>query len=197
MYNNLALRKKLVGELLKTIRSIDQQAISNDTFENGLHTVSSEPYYAEMAYKSVVIREKTIIDREKKCIATKHNSSIDNQNKYCMNEIVIAVDMQGKCHLRKEDVADSEKNWKCSVMCKKMNNEDKQSIINLKNAFSEESVEEVRDLLQNLDSGCEHGHYSKPYDIDIAADDFKKFNELKGHPPQCYTGFCSSKLRLL
>ena len=57
MYNNLALRKKLVGELLKTIRSIAQQAISSDTFEDGLHTVSSEPYYAEIAYKSAVIRE--------------------------------------------------------------------------------------------------------------------------------------------
>ena len=57
-------------------------------------------------------------------------------------------------------------------MCNKMNGEDKQNIINLKNSFSEESVEEVRDLLQNLNSGCEHGHY-KPYDIDIAADDFK------------------------
>ena len=68
MYNNLALRKKLVGELLKTIRSIAQQAISNDTFEDGLHTVSSEPYYAEMAYKSAIIREKTIIDHKKKCI---------------------------------------------------------------------------------------------------------------------------------
>lgn len=35
------------------------------------------------------------------------------------------------------------------------------------NVYNCESVEEVRDLLQNLDDGCEHGHYSKRYDIDM------------------------------
>ena len=32
-----------------------------------------------------------------------------------------------KIHLRKEDVSDSEEIWKYSVMCKKMNDEDKQT----------------------------------------------------------------------
>ena len=59
-------------------------------------------------------------------------------------------------------------------MCKKMNDEDKQNIINLKNNFSKEFVEELRDLLHNLDVECEYGHYSKPYHTDIAADDIVK-----------------------
>lgn len=55
-----------------------------------------------MAFKSAVLREKTIIYH----ITTKHNS---NQIKYCIDKIVIAVVIKGKCHLRKEDVSDSEK----------------------------------------------------------------------------------------
>ena len=42
---NLALRKKLVGELLKAIRAISQQSLSDDVFEEGSHTVYSEPYF--------------------------------------------------------------------------------------------------------------------------------------------------------
>ena len=65
------------------------------------------------------------------------------------------------------------------------------------NTFSQECIEEVRDLLQNLDSGCEHDHYTKPYGGNLAADDSDKFKELKDHPLQCCSGFCNSKLRIL
>ena len=45
MRDNLALRRKLVGELLITVRLIGQQKFSEEAFEEGLHTVSSEPYF--------------------------------------------------------------------------------------------------------------------------------------------------------
>ena len=41
----LALRRKLVGELLKTVRCIGQQTFSEEVFEEGSHTISSEPYF--------------------------------------------------------------------------------------------------------------------------------------------------------
>ena len=53
--------------------------------------------------------------------------------------------------------------------------------------FENESVEEVRDLLQNLDDGCEHGHYNKRCDFEMEKSNklshLSEFKELKGHPP--------------
>ena len=46
---------------------------------------------------------------------------------------------------------------KCSLTCKKFCVKDRQTVMNLKSVFTNESVEEVRDLLQNLNNGCEHG----------------------------------------
>ena len=45
--NSLALRRKLVGELLKVVRSVGQHTFSEEMFEEGSHTVSSEPYFWE------------------------------------------------------------------------------------------------------------------------------------------------------
>jgi len=93
--------------------------------------------------------------------------------------------------------------FRCKTFC----TEDKQNIINLKDYFANGSVEEIRDLLQNLDHDCQHGHYSKHSHVDYTStegnggeisltNDFKD-KELKGHPLQCCFGFCNSQLRLL
>ena len=65
--NSLALRRKLVGELLKVVRSVGQHTFSEEMFEEGSHTVSSEPYFWETSYKSPVLKEVTVIDWKKKC----------------------------------------------------------------------------------------------------------------------------------
>ena len=49
--DNLALRRKSVGEFLNAIRMIAQQSFGVDTFEEGSHSVSSEPYFRETSYK--------------------------------------------------------------------------------------------------------------------------------------------------
>ena len=49
--DNLALRRKFVGELLRIVRLIGQQTFSEEAFEEGLHTVSSEPYFRDTSYK--------------------------------------------------------------------------------------------------------------------------------------------------
>ena len=47
VHENLSVRKKAVGELLKAIRNIREQPLDDSMFEQGLHSKSSEPFYAE------------------------------------------------------------------------------------------------------------------------------------------------------
>ena len=198
---NLALRRKLVGELLKTIRTISQQSLSDDIFEEGSHTVSSEPYFHDAAYKDPALEEVTIIDRKSRSLVTEMKSFID-ENEYSLEDVVIAVDKNGKCYLELEDLQLSSKTWKCSLTCKKFCVKDRQTVMNLKSVFTDESVEEVRELLQSLDSGCEHGHYSKRCDVNMEessneSSHLNHYKELKGHPLPCYSDCCNSRLRIL
>ena len=195
--DNLALRKKTVGEFLKTIRTISQQSFSVDAFEDGSHSVSSEPYFRDMSYKDPAMKEVLIIDQEKKILKTEQRSIID-ENEYSLDRIAIAVDSDGKCYLHLDDDKLS-KSWKCNLTCKTFCSEDIQSIIDLKNEFSDESVETAREVLQLLDNGCEHGHYNKPYDIDKeeSSFDLSQLEDMKGHPLPCSSGCCSSWLRML
>ena len=92
------------------------------------------------------------------------------------------------------------KSWKCDVTCKIFCSEEKQAITDLTNVLTEESVKDARAPLQNLDSGCEHGHYSKPYNNDLHSEESSsvdQFKELKGHPLQCAHDFRSSRLCLV
>ena len=198
---NLALRKKSVGELLKTIRSINQQSISDDTFEEGSHTISSEPYFHDTAYKDPALEEVIIIDHKNRSLATEVKSFI-NENEYSLEGTVIAVDKNGKCYLELEDLQSHSKTWKCNLTCKKFCGKHRQSMINLKSVFTDKSVEEVRDLLQNLDDGCEHGHYSKSCDVDMEESSntlshLNLFQDLKGHPLPRSSDCCNSRLRIL
>jgi len=47
----------MVKEFMKTVRSIGQQCINDDSFQEGLHTVSSEPYFFDTSYKVLALRE--------------------------------------------------------------------------------------------------------------------------------------------
>ena len=87
--------------------------------------------------------------------------SFINKNEYSLDGIAIAVDNDGKCHLNlHDDDENSSKTWKCGLTCRTFESEDRQSIIDLKNDFSIESVEKVRDVLEKL-------HYSKAYDVTL------------------------------
>ena len=128
--DNLALRRKLVGELLRTVRLIGQQTFSEEAFEEGLHTVSSEPYFRDTSYKCPALKEVTVVDRENKCLVTESRLSID-KNEYSLDEISIAVDDNGRCYLNLDDDASS-KTWKCDLTCRTLDSKDKQIIIDLK-----------------------------------------------------------------
>ena len=65
--DNLALRKKSVGEFLNIIRTISQQSVSVDAFEDGSPSVSSEPYFHDTSYKDPAMKEVLVIDQKRKC----------------------------------------------------------------------------------------------------------------------------------
>ena len=95
--------------------------------------------------------------------------------------------------------------WRCDLTCKTFDNEDRQIIIDLKNDFSDDSIESVRDVLQTVDDGCDHGHYCKFSDrlVDTEeemSDESPGVNppeEKKGHPLPCSLDCCTSRLRIL
>ena len=67
VHESLALRRQMVGEFLQTKRTIQQHLVDNSSFENGVHTKSSEPYFAEVAYKVSAATEVTVVDRDNRC----------------------------------------------------------------------------------------------------------------------------------
>ena len=174
--DNLALRRKFVGQLLRTVRLISQQTFSEETFEEGLHTVSSEPYFRDTSYKCPASKEVTVIDRDNKCLVTELRLSID-ENEYSLDGISIAVDDNGRCYLNLDDDTSS-KTWKCDLTCRAMDSVDKQIIIDLKNEFCDDSIDNARDLLETLDDGCQHGHYYKFSDrlVDMEEDSDESFD---------------------
>ena len=104
----LALRRKLVGELLKVVRSVGQHTFSEEMFEEGSHTVSSEPYFWETSYKSPLLKEATVIDW-KKCLATELCLP-NGEHEYLLNVIPIAVDIDGRCYLTMDEEKQSHGN---------------------------------------------------------------------------------------
>ena len=67
-------------------------------------------------------------------------------------------------------------------------------ILDIKQAF-EQPISQVRKELQSIDEGCPTVHHLKPKKIDdnLACTEITKL----GHPLHCFSGMCSSKLRVL
>ena len=153
-----------------------------DAFEDGSHSVSSEPYFRDTSYKNPAMKEVLVIDQTKKILKTEQRSVID-ENEYSLDRIAIAVDSDGKCYLNLDDEKSS-KTWKCNLTYRTFCNEEIQSIMDLKNEFSDESVENAREFLQILDNGCEYGHYNKPYDVfkEDSSSNLNQLEDMKGHP---------------
>ena len=62
VHENLSIRKKAMDKLLKAIRKIREQPVDDSIFEQGSHTKSSEPFFAETAYKGLAASEETVVD---------------------------------------------------------------------------------------------------------------------------------------
>ena len=104
-----------------------------------------------------------------------------------------------------EEVGDRDKNtmrpkkWKCTEDCKLATDEEISSIVAAKELFKK-SMQELRNGLESIDKGCQHGHYT---DQCFAAkftsqlDEQEQFHDLLGLPFPCAIGMCSSLLRTL
>lgn len=174
VHENLSVRKKAVGELLKAIRNIREQPLDDSMFEQGLHSKSSEPFYAETAYKVLAASEETVVD-----------------------QVTIAIDENAVCHLSLDDEVADNKGWPCSILCKKLTEQQKKALVQLKKHF-DNPVEMTRALLEHLDDGCQQTHYSKSCVVESSDGDMVFFmKHLMGHPMHCASDACSSLLRVL
>ena len=146
------------------------------------------------------MKEIQVINRKSKCLQTKQYLLNDTQE-YSLDNITIAVDSDGKCYFTLTDEK-TMKTWKCNITCKSFCSQERQSIIEIKNEFSDDSVENIRQVLQTLNDGCEQGYYSKRYNVsnEESTDelsDLNRLEHLRGHPLPCSSSCCFSWLRLL
>ena len=143
-------------------------------FEQGLHSKSSEPFYAETAYKVLAASEETVVDH-----------------------VTIAVDENAVYHLSLDDEVAENKGWPCSILCKKLTEQQKEALVQLKRHF-DNPVEMIRALLKHLDDGCQQTHYSKSCIVGSSDGDMViSMKHLMGHPMHCASDACSSLLRVL
>ena len=157
----LKIRKEQAGELIKSARSIDVLQIPDKSDWERCHTATSEPYFYDQSYTQV------------------------------KRDGPICIDGKGICYIakvvgeRKNDVGRPKK-WNCTPECKVLTVEECKSIVNLKAIF-QECMPSLRQALEDIDSGCNYGHYSIPWEIiaakhdklEVASDDSKQPEDSK------------------
>ena len=165
----LKARKQSVGELLSCIRSVTALKISTEDFGESCHTASSEPFFYDQSYEMV------------------------------RRTSPIAVDSNGRCVIAEEEGKRNQKTnrpkwWKCTSECKLPTSQEVQSIMTTKALF-ELPVQKLRESLNSIDECTEHGHYSRPLNMQNSQGEMLYY-ELAGHPLPC-TSDCQSSLRVL
>ena len=156
-------RKAAVGEFLVAVRKVNNLHWSNDNFGDCCHTASSEPYFYDQSYAVCATRNTPIPVKE---------------NGTCL----VAAEIKKSSD---EESNERPSKWKCTPECKLPTRDEKRQIVDIKSAF--EKMSTLRRYLDNVDSGCQNGHY-------ICRATGRK---LAGHPLTCTVGGCSSKLRTL
>ena len=126
----LLLRTFNAGMLLKHIRQVNSLQINEkeDFGETG-HSLSSEPYFYESSYKYCFQRSKLTIDQVYRCITIENCIPTDDQY---TNNVLIAINTNVKAHITD---AGNEKQWPCSYVCHTLNDNDVDTILNIKGYF--------------------------------------------------------------
>ena len=114
----------------RVVRIISQETFTEDTFEEGSHTVSSELYFRETGYKLPASVQITVIDHKKRCLINQLQSI--STNEYSLGKISIAVNSDGRCYLNDEKPS---KTWKCTLTCRTFDDKDRQIVTALKMNF--------------------------------------------------------------
>ena len=69
LYNALSLRKSNAGMLLKHVRNVNSQNITEkEDFGTPYHTAASEPFFYDTAYKSLYTNSILEVDHSNKCL---------------------------------------------------------------------------------------------------------------------------------
>ena len=180
----LNLLKTNAGKFLKHVREVNSLAIeSKSDFGDTSHSAHSEPFYYETAYLHAFQPTKLTINKTKKCLSL---VNVEPNPDEFVNSEPIPLDEQGRAHITEGSA--------CSYVCRTVSDDDVKVILNLKSAF-EKSFAEVREQLQNIDTGCPHVHHAKLREMDEGLESTEITKA--GHPLPCASGMCSSKLRTL
>ena len=146
----LNLCKTNAGKFLKHVREVNSLAIeSKSDFGDTSHSAHSEPFYYETAYLHAFQPTKLTINKTKKCLSL---VNVEPNPDEFVNSEPIPLDEQGRAHITEGSA--------CSYVCRTVSDDDVKVILNLKSAF-EKSFAEVREQLQNIDTGCPHVHHAK------------------------------------
>ena len=122
-----------------------------------------------MAYRTLPAIYTTVVDREKRCITSIKKPYVSDEAQ--LNSPIV-VHSSGICLLDgAEDIYP--RTWKCHSMCKTLSEAEKLQILQLKKDF-ENPVEQVRSLLESIDTDCPHGHYFKHTELNIAEDEIEQ-----------------------
>ena len=130
----IQLRKHYVSALLKAVKKICELDIND--FGEGVHSVSSEPYYYESAYD------------------------------FDFEPGVMVADSCGQCYYKDMKYVSGKTGgtWKCTAKCKALTQFEVDTVLEFKSYF-EKSLHDVMSLLSMCDDDCPYIHHSKICDI--------------------------------
>ncbi len=156
----LKKRKQSAGELLSVVRVINNVVITED-FGASCHTASSEPYFYDSAYTSPI------------------------------RGSAIPLDEHGRCWIadviERDDASGLPQKWKCTAECKLPTDDEVRSILKAKEFFKLPMAELCREL-ENVDSGCENGHYTAACYVGPDTAEDGPCSQLLGQPLACARG---------
>ena len=182
----LKVRKYSAGKLLGSIAKINELDINHNELGDQVHCASSEPYFYQTAYAPVKRESGIPVNEFGQCVVA--------------DEV---LDKDGNSYRRRR--------WKCTVECKHPTTEEVTSICCVKMLFRQ-PMQQLREGLEDLDTGCPHVHrllpppaypsddeddevHAPPMHVMAASDSHEE--EWMGHPFPCTMDRCGSQLRTL
>ena len=195
---NLNLRKENVDKYLKSIKDICKFDLDGAIKECS-HSVHTEPYFYEASYldsnQQFLKHFEHICKLDIDAITVDCSCSMEPFLYKVMKPI--PIDQYGRCVIA--DIqeqgklpSDRPKKWGCTSECKNLTKEEYDIILDSKKRFSDDSVQNVRNMLMCIDE-CPHSKHPK-YNVGIHED---MGVEKMGHSILCTDGSCKSPLRLL
>ena len=166
------VRRKQVGNLLATCRSINRMRIVNQAdFGDGLHSKASEPVFYDSAYRVWPTDNPLPINEFGECVVAEQ-------------VIVVKKAKDGDIPITK---------YKCGARCKPLTEDEVDSIVALKNVFDNPINDVVRGL-SDCDQVCPNMHHYHMFGPEGST----KSEQKLGHSLPCYNDTCCyTKLRIL